>query len=97
MTETISEYTILVESANAGADMETFRSSNAGRILYQKAQEDEIDALRKLAVADPADPVLIRALQLEALVPRRVILWIEEVVGLGNVAKFSIEEAKTTY
>lgn len=97
MTETISEYTVLVENANAGADMEVFRSSNAGRILYQKAKEDEIDALRKLAVADPADPVAIRALQLEALVPRRAILWIEEVVGLGNVAKFSIEEAKTTY
>ena len=97
MTEKQEEYKMLIKSANAGADMETFRRSNAGQILHQKAVEDEMEALRKLAVVDPADPVTIRALQLEAAVPRLTIRWIEEVIRQGEVARFSIEETKTTY
>jgi len=90
----MTDYDLLVEQASAGADIETFKNSNAGRYLYQKAEVDELAALRKLAKADPGDKETIHRLQLEATAPRLAIQWIEEGIRIGKLAKFTLDEAK---
>jgi hypothetical protein len=87
----MNEYEQLMTLANAGADFKEFAGSNVGRYMLDKARQDEVAALRKLATVDPADREAIHKLQLEAIVPRRVIKWIDEVISAGKTAEWQLQ------
>ncbi len=85
------------EKADIGADFETFCKGNVGSYLIKKAEEDEINALRKIAKVNPEDKEEIYKLQMEAAVPKRVINWIAQIISEGKAAKFEMEQDKEVY
>jgi hypothetical protein len=86
------DYSTLVGLADAGADFQEFVSGNIGSYLVKRAEQEEVAALRKLMTVDPSDEKAVKTLQLEAAVPRRLIVWIADVIEAGKTAKWQLEQ-----
>lgn len=82
----------LQQIADIGADFKTFSNSNIGRYLLDKAEQEEIAALKRLRTADPDDKFEIYKLQLAAEVPHRLIKWIEQIINGGEQARAVLEQ-----
>lgn len=94
MIDEKSEYEETMDLANIGADFQEFIRGKIGAYLVARAEQDELNALRKLAVINPADQDAIYKLQLDAAVPKRVISWIAEVIQTGRNAQWQIEQSQ---
>jgi hypothetical protein len=67
-----------------GADIATY--------LENRAQQDRLNALRKLEDVSPCDSVTIARLQVEALAAAKALTWIENVISEGEAAEGRLRE-----
>lgn len=77
--------------AARGADFELWKESPIGREVYRAAQDEQIEAMAKLASVDPEDPDEIRRLQTAAKIPAMAVKWIETVIQYGRNAAKEVE------
>lgn len=85
------------EKADIGADCEEFVKSNVGSHLIQRAEEEEMKSLKKLATVDPEDKKTIYELQLKAKVPGEALKWIKDTIAQGRQARREIELHNKNY
>ena len=68
-----------------------FSNSDIGRYLIGRAEQDELENLRKLRDTPAHDRDKIAQLQMEAKAPRLFLRWIEEAVEAGEQAKVEFD------
>jgi hypothetical protein len=72
--------------------VEDFLSGPIGSHLIRKADEQTAEAVAKLKVVSPEDPVTIRALQAQIQVADSVVQWLAEAVHEGQMALEHLKE-----
>jgi hypothetical protein len=81
-----------VEWATFGKMVEEFLRGPIGAYLLEKARVQSDEAVEKLKVASPEDPVVIRALQTEIQVADSIMRWLGDAVQEGQMALSHLEE-----
>jgi hypothetical protein len=81
-----------VEWATFGQMVEDFIKSPIGEFLVKKAQDQSNDAVEKLKVASPEDPISIRAIQTEIQVAESIVQWLCEAIHEGQMALETLKE-----
>lgn len=84
--------TDLLQIAQLGVEAEAFKSTNLGRYLFQKADDEIIEALHELARVDPTNVKRITELQNQSYRANSFMTWIDEAIESGN---FAIDELQT--
>ena len=77
----------LVDAAELGEEAKQFLSSDLGRTLIGRAEQEATAALEQLGVTDPEDTVTIRHLQAQLSVARKFPEWLREIMDIGESAK----------
>lgn len=83
--------TLFAEAA-LGRDVEEFISSDVGRYLIGRCQQEIQDAQEKLAIVSPWRRNRIKQLQNEIWRARSVIGWLQEIVSAGKQAEAILDE-----
>lgn len=73
----------LEQSIAFGFEVEAFLSSDIGKYLIQRADEEIEDAVEELKRADPDIPSVIRALQSKISVAESIQYWLAEAIQDG--------------
>lgn len=84
----------VVRSATLGKVVEDFMDGPIGKLIVDRAKEEELDAVTKLVKVDAEDPKEIRRLQNQALVAGKILEWLAEAVQSGHMA---LEKLKDEY
>lgn len=69
-----------------GEETRVFIESDLGRSIFAKAEQYALDALGKLAEADPNQPVEILRLQERIRLAKSFPEWFDEIVNFGEQA-----------
>jgi hypothetical protein len=88
----LSETNTLWAEATLGRDAEEFMSSDIGRYLLGRCEQDIQDAVEKLSVVSPWRRNRIRQLQNEIWRAQSVRGWLAELVGIGRQAETILDE-----
>ena len=86
------EETVLLAQAKVGALCANWLDTDVGRYVVGRAEQYEMDVLRELATAKPADRLRIVQLQERARVPALIVRFLDEAIADGEAAKFQLEE-----
>lgn len=76
---------------HVGQMFRLFSSSDIGRYLTGRAEQDELERLRELRDTPAHDRDKIAQLQLEAKAPRLFLRWVEEAIEAGERAKIEFD------
>lgn len=74
------------EVGRFGIEVERFLSSEVGRYLITKAEQDREKAIAEFSLADPHNATEIVRLQSEMATPDKVAKWLADAVLAGRVA-----------
>ncbi|MGR9117432.1 MAG: hypothetical protein ACU85E_16915 [Gammaproteobacteria bacterium] len=81
----------LIKEARLGIEAEAFLSTDLGRYLIARANEERIEALEQLAVVDPNDIKAIAKLQNKVAVADSIQTWIANAIQNGYYAELEIK------
>lgn len=87
----MSNQETLLAEAILGKDAEEFLSSELGRYLIGRAEQEEQEALNELAIVSADNPSAVRELQAKAWRARSVKGWLAELVSAGRSAMAALE------
>lgn len=90
--KSLSSYDVQVAEAILGRDAEEFLNSELGRYLLGRAQEEEQEALDKLARISSWRRNRIKELQAEVWRARSVRLWLAEIIQAGRQAETQLQD-----
>lgn len=79
-----------LKEAQLGIEAEQFKSTDLGRYLLARAQDDIVVAFKEWQDADPEDAKAIRAIQNKAQVAESFLNWIDEAIFNGKYAEDEI-------
>lgn len=83
--------TLFAEAA-LGRDVEEFISSDVGRYLLGRCEQDIKDAQDKLAVVSPWRRNRIKQLQNEIWRAKSIVRWLSEIVSAGKQAEAVLDD-----
>lgn len=85
---------VLIAEAVLGRDAEEFLNSDLGRYLVGRANQEEQEALDKLARVSSWRRNRIKELQAEVWRARSVRLWLAEMVQAGRQAETQLDQTE---
>jgi hypothetical protein len=67
-------------------------SSDVGKYIVGRAEQYETAILRELRDTDPKETIKIIQLQSDAKMPGKLLQWIEDAIGQGEIAGYQLNE-----
>lgn len=82
----------VLEVAKLGVEAEAFLTSQLGKKLFSRAEQEIMQEVEKLVAADPEDAILGRAIRSRIAVAESVMKWIIEIVNDGRAAHQELKQ-----
>jgi hypothetical protein len=82
---------VTMAEARFGIEVEQFLSSDIGRYMVGRAENEEHEALQALAQVDPIDAKKVERLQNQVWRARSIQQWLAQAVQAGLMAQHQIE------